>query len=138
MPPLALPVKSTARGIHPEVREALIAAANSQKEPFQKVYVGRTKVTDDIYFDALKSKSKDHGDVLAVSMEFSVYCALRDRYNQNYGQNIKVGNLLVISDNIVREPEGQIDMTEFQRKKELIENSHIKAGLETLLSLSKK
>lgn len=74
-------------------------------------------------------------DALAVSMEFSVYCALRDRYNRDYGKNIRCGELLVVSNNLVAESE-KIDMTEFQRKQKQIGDAHIKIGLEALLRLS--
>jgi len=119
-----------------DVRHTLIAAANEFKRNFQKVYIGRTRVTDELYFGALEEGHQDHGDVLASSMEFSVYCALRDRYNRNYGQNIKVGNLLVISNNNVKKEQEQIDMTEFKRRQAKIEYAQIKAGLETLLRMS--
>jgi len=119
-----------------EVRKALIDAARKTKKDYQNIYEGPTRVTDDIYFDALESKRKNHGEVLAVSMEFSVYCALRDRYNRDDNRNIKVGNLLTISDNLVKEAE-HVDMTKFKKMQEEIEDAHIKAGLEALASLRK-
>jgi uridine phosphorylase len=115
-------------------REILAITASKFKASFQQVYIGKTKVVDDIYFHDLGSKNKKH-DCLAVSMEFSVYCALRDRYNRDFGKNIKVGNLLVVSDNVVKKQE-HIDMDEFLRRKEQIEERHIKIGLETLLEMS--
>ncbi|MBN2880684.1 hypothetical protein JXM83_01405 [Candidatus Woesearchaeota archaeon] len=117
-----------------DVRHALIDSANKTKFSYQQVYDGPTRVTDDIYFDALQSKIIDSGEVLAVSMEFSVYCALRDRYNIDDGRNIRVGNLLCISDNVVAEVE-HVDVSEFQRRQAEIEDSHIRAGLDALVSL---
>lgn len=116
------------------VRKALFAHACLGKRDYQNVYEGPTRTTDDIYFDALDSKGRDHGEVLAVSMEGSVYCALRDRYNRDDNRRIRVGELLVISDSVVAETE-HIDATEFLNRQKEIENAHIRAGLETLLYL---
>jgi uridine phosphorylase len=118
----------------PKIRNMLKHVVNEEKKDFQKAYVGVTRVTDDIYFDALASKYKDHGKTLAVSMEFSVICALRDRYNKDDHRKIQAGNLLVISDNIVTD-HNAMDMTEFKRKQKVIEEVHIRSGLETLLRL---
>lgn len=114
-----------------DVREALQNAAEKNKASFQKVYVGQTAVTNDIYFHALDTKEEDYGDALAIAMEFSVYCALRDRYNRDYDKKIKVGNLLTVSDAIFGEHEN-FDVKEFESKKTEIEDAHIKIGLETL------
>ena len=65
------------------VKSTLVVAAQRNKRNYQQVYNGPTRTTDDIYFDALESKKGKHSSVLAVSMEFSVYCALRDRYNHD-------------------------------------------------------
>jgi uridine phosphorylase len=140
-------------------QEALFRSVSDNKEDFQNVYIGKTRVTDDIYFDAALTKYVLTGkpqrgipelseeklvglrerfeDVWAVSMEFSVYCALRDRYNKDFGKNIKAGNLLVVSDNVVREAE-QVDMTEFLERKDKIEKAHIISGLNALVRMSKK
>jgi uridine phosphorylase len=110
----------------------ILESTRQNKEPFQSIYFGKTRTTDDIYFDALASKGRDHGDVLAVSMEFSVFCALRDRYNRDYGKQISAGELLVISDNVVAD-HSTIDMTEFQKRQPQIERAHIFSGLDALV-----
>ncbi len=120
-----------------EISKVLEDKARQLKKEYQQVYTGTTRTTDDIYFDALNAKIEYHGEVLAVSMEFSVYCALRDRYNRDYNKQIKVGEILAISDNVVKAGHEAIDLTEFQRRKSQIEESHIRIGLETLLKISK-
>ncbi len=113
------------------VAKVLEEKAIEYKESFQKVYVGPTEVTDEIYFNALNSKNKKH-NAFAVSMEFSVYCALRDKYNKDYGMKIKTGNLLTVSDNVVKKQK-HIDVKEFEEKQGKIEEAHIRIGLETLM-----
>ena len=117
-----------------DVRRVLEETAQEHKLPSQSVHVGRTKTTDDIYFDALASKGYK-GPTLAVSMEFSVYCALRDRYNRDFEKEIRVGEVLMISDIVVAEEHP--DMTEFLANKKEIEAAHIKIGLEALLRLAR-
>jgi len=119
----------------PSVRMALQGQAGRHKLSSQQVYAGRTRTTDDIYFDALQSKKGVHPDVVAVSMEFSAICALRDRYNKDDNRKIAAGELLIVSDVVVAE--GHIDMTEFLKKKAQIEEAQIKIGLETLLEMQK-
>ena len=121
------------------VTEALVTAALSTKMEYQQVYKGPTRVTDDIYFDALETKQRaseqpDHNGILAVSMEGSVYCALRDRYNKDDHRTIHVGELLVISDNVVANDK-HIDLTQFKKRQPEIEDTHIRAGLEALVAL---
>lgn len=118
-----------------DIRLALKNSAEKNKKSYQNVFVGTTRVTDDIYFDAIASKNMDNKDVLAVSMEFSVYCALRDRYNMDQNRNIKVGELLVISDVIAHQK--ITNMKEFLKKQPEIEEAHIISGLETIYSLSR-
>lgn len=118
-------------------------AAEEHKLPFQKIYSGPTRTVDEAYFDALDSQGKDFGSLLAVSMEFSVYCALRDRYRQEAirGREVLrdfyVGEILAISNNNILKAE-QVDMSAYQRNKLPIELTHIKIGLEALLALSKR
>lgn len=125
-----------------DVRQTLLKRASLCSQGSAKVYEGRTKVVDDIYFDALNSAGEDHGDLLAVSMEFSVICALRDRYNRDDPtgpRRIKAGNLLMVSDNLVKEGDAKVeDRLEFEKKKDLLTKVHLKIGLETLVELSKK
>jgi uridine phosphorylase len=139
-----------------EVMGKILNAAAKYGANFQTVYVGTSRVTDDIYFDGAHSKYVLTGipqkgvplmsdselqeirlkyeNVLGVSMEFSVYCALRDKYNTDFEKNIKVGNLLVVSDLVV-EKEGTTGREYFEERKPLIEEAHIKTGLETLVGM---
>ena len=122
------------------------------KSPTQKVHIGPTRVVDEIYINALAITETPPGGPLAVSMEFSVYCALRNFYNTHSGQevsfkggktvqmpqkDIKVGNLLVISDNPLAEGT-QVDMTQFHSKISEIERTQILIGLEALVEMSKQ
>ncbi len=116
-----------------EVRQALLESTERQLLDFQKIYQGPARVTDDIYFDAVDSKKREH-DVLAVSMEFSAICALRDRYNQDQGRQIKAGETLLVSDVVVADEE-HVDMTQFLAKKKQVEEGHIIAGLDALYTL---
>lgn len=120
----------------PNVRAAILEATNQYKHPFQEVYEGMTRVSNDFYWDGEKSKEMgSRDDVLAVSMEFSVIAAVADWYNLNDpGRDIQVGNLLAISDNVVAEEE-HIDMNVFEQNQPLIRDAHIKSGLEALFAL---
>jgi uridine phosphorylase len=134
--------KIMGEGYHAEsdadVRKVLLAAAERNRHGYQQVFEGPTRVTNDIYFDQGTAHEAAHGsEVLAVSMEFSVYCALRDWYNQNDGRKIKAGNLLTVSDSVVAEAEPN-DMTEFKRRQTEIEDAHIKAGLDAIVMLRNK
>lgn len=117
-----------------EVRKALINCAAAAKKEYQTVYEGPTRTTDDIYFDALDSKSRLNKALLAVSMEGSVYCAIRDRYNRDNGRRIKVGELMLVSDNIAAEAD-HIDAREFKQRQQETEEALILAGLEALVAL---
>lgn len=114
----------------------LSRVARSTMADFQELYSGMTRVTDEIYWDARASKTRDPDGALAVSMEASVIFALRDWYNQKDCRNIRAGELLVISDNVVA-PTPHVDGTEFLRKKATVEDTQIRIGLETLLALSR-
>jgi uridine phosphorylase len=136
----------------------LLCNAQRNKETFQQAYVGKTRVTNEAYFDALRSKyiltgipqkgipefsarklkklQKKYAQILGVSMEFSVYCALRDKYNANFGKNIKVGNLLTVSDLVV-ERKNSIGIEELEARQPKVEEAQIITGLETLVSMSK-
>tara|TARA_Y100000310_G_scaffold342565_1_gene446345 strand:- start:1055 stop:1948 length:894 start_codon:yes stop_codon:yes gene_type:complete len=135
----------------------LLCNAQRNKETFQQAYVGKTRVTDDIYFDALRSKyiltgvpqkgipevsarklkklQKKYAKLLGVSMEFSVYCALRDKYNLFFDKKIEVGNLLAVSD-VVVEKKHSIGIEELEARQPKIEEAQIIIGLETLVSMS--
>ncbi|MBI2549299.1 hypothetical protein HYW21_08170 [Candidatus Woesearchaeota archaeon] len=117
-----------------DLTDTLLTVARSVKADFQQVYAGKTRVTDDIYWDARASKTRDPDGALAVSMEASVIFALRDWYNQHDGRNIRAGELLVISDNVMASTP-HVDGTEFLKRKETVEDAQIRVGLETLLRL---
>jgi len=131
-----------------DVIDAIEQAVNENKLPFQKLMRGKTRVVDEIYINILKSAEEEESDILADSMEFSVYCAFRDYYNINSGKklvygdvevempekNIRVGNLLRVSDSKYRIDESHPTEEEVGK----IEETHIKSGLEALLKLSKK
>jgi uridine phosphorylase len=111
--------------------------SNIYKKNFQSVYVGRTRVTDDIYFDVKNNKKDNYGDVLAVSMESSVIFALRDRYNKDDNRNIFAGELLTISDNVFGHSE-IVDASLFLKQQKDIEKAHIKIGLESIVNFREK
>ena len=139
-----------------EVMGKILNAVAQYGENFQSTHVGTSRVTDDIYFDGAHSKyvltgipqkgvpeipaeelqefRAKYENILGVSMEFSVYCALRDKYNADFEKNIQVGNLLVVSDLVV-EKENSTGREDFETNKPLIEEAHIKVGLETLVGL---
>lgn len=131
----------------PEAVSILTAVANELKQPIQQVHVGPSMVTDELYFFNQWLQNRYAGneelrqaeipDVLAVSMEFSVICALRDRYNMDFDKNIKTGNLLAISD-VPLSTEDRVDQTGFEGLMELVENVQIRTGLETLAWLNQQ
>ncbi|MCM2325729.1 MAG: hypothetical protein NDI94_04645 [Candidatus Woesearchaeota archaeon] len=125
------------RAITDEIlRRSLIENANRSKFAFQTVYEAMTRTTDDFYWDAEQSKLRgSRDDVIAVSMECSPICAVRDWYNRHdpNGREILASELLSISDNVVLE-QPHIDMQEFQSREMQIREAHILAGLETLLA----
>lgn len=108
--------------------------AYSCKADFQRIYAGTTRVTDDIYFDAIKSKNRGESQVIAVSMEASPIFALRDRYNRDDHRKIEAAELLVVSDLVVSDGE-HIDRQEFERRSKEFERTHIISGLETLVNV---
>ncbi|NTV24343.1 MAG: nucleoside phosphorylase [Nanoarchaeota archaeon] len=118
------------------VMAALAIGANSVKHGFQTVYSGRTVVTDELYwFNKQLKEKKDHGNNLAVSMEFSAYCAERDAYNREFGYNIQTGEILTISDIVV--PHEHRDRIDFEERQPLIEASLLLAGLEAIVAIDK-
>ena len=131
----------------PEAIETLRSAATEMAMPGQQVHVGPTMVTDDLYFFNQELQERYAGneelrrkeipDVLAVSMEFSVLCALRDRYNRDFEKEIKTGNLLTVSD-LPFSTEERVDQSDFLGSMARIEDAQIRAGLETLVELSQQ
>ena len=131
-----------------EAVEILRELVWNMKLPDQEFHVGKSMVINDLYWanESLKKRYKGHEErreaeipgVLAVSMEFSVICAVRDWYNQNdKGRNIKAGNLLVVTD-LPLSTEERVDQTDFHSRMKEIEDTQIKIGLETLLQLSER
>ena len=120
----------------PDVAQALLEQAHTKKTFFQKVYCGTTKVTDDLYFFNRWLKAQKDYTAVALSMEFSAYCALRDAYNKEFGYHIRTGEVLTISDIVV--PHKIKDRQEFDRRQVDIEGTLLLTGLETLVALKNR
>jgi len=123
------------------VMNNLKMVSNILRMPQQKVHVGTTMVTNNIYTFREEPNANYEG-LLSVSMEFSVIAALRDWYNQHakeYGvkKNIKAGNLLLVSD-IAPEVNSNVDMSHFEKNKGLYQDILLRTGFETLVTLDKK
>ena len=128
----------------PDVVSELARTAGEQKLPFQNVYAGRTRTTDELYCDNMdlrarylkdKSEGKKPWDLIAVSMEASAHFAIRDRYNLDQNRDIRAGELLTVSDIVVFAEGQRADMTEFLAHQADIERAHLLAGLEALVAL---
>jgi uridine phosphorylase len=119
-----------------EFRDEIYLTAQNNLLSGQEAHVGPTVVTDVIYFDADGDLSR-YGEALGISMEFSVFCALRDWYNKNTTKKIKAGNLLRVSNMIVDSEYLMFDGTELANNEE-IELAHIKVGLDSLVSMREK
>ncbi len=117
----------------PEFRDVINATTGSNLLIGQQVHVGTSVVSDIIYFDADGDLNR-YGDSLGISMEFSVFCALRDWYNQNDGRKIKAGNLLRVSNMVVDSDYRLSPGVELPADEE-IEMAHIKAGLDSLVAM---
>ncbi|MAG60816.1 hypothetical protein CL619_03440 [archaeon] len=98
------------------------------------VFVGKTVTTDVLYFDAIGDLSR-YENSLAISMEFGVIAALRDWYNQNDGRRIMAGNLLRVSNMLVR---SDVDSKVSRPSPDEIEYLHIKSGLDALVAMRRK
>ena len=116
-----------------DFRDVILSTANANLLVGQEAHVGQTVVTDIIYFDADGDLSR-YGDALGMSMEFSVFCALRDWYKANTPKQIQAGNLLRVSNMIVpseyKLPEGAT-----LPSSEEVELAHIKTGLDSLVRM---
>ncbi|MFH1408669.1 MAG: hypothetical protein ABIH34_02070 [Nanoarchaeota archaeon] len=117
----------------PNVYAKLIETANRLKKDGQNVYGGMTRVTDSIYYDALEGKIPKN--VFAVSMEMSMYCALRDRFLMDHGIDIDFGNLLFVREASKKTDQGLTDTGNFASLQQMIEDVQIKTCLETLFEL---
>lgn len=97
----------------------------------QQVHVGKTVTTDTIYFDGMGDLSR-YEDSLAISMEFGVFAAIRDWYNDNSSKKIKAGNLLRVSNMLV---DSSLPRHLELPNPELVEYAHIKNGLDALVAM---
>jgi uridine phosphorylase len=127
-----------------DVAAALEIAANNNKQDFQTVYSGNTTTVSELYFTNMVYRRLLSNPVtrtllyliepsLAISMEGSVYCALRKRY-----KGLKVGEIFTVSDIVAPKDMEANDRTQFEQGKDKIEQGQILTGLETLLAMSKK
>jgi len=117
------------------VRKELEAQARKYIPEGFDVHSGQTIVTDELYFyNRYLRELENHGDNIGVSMEFSMYCALRDQYNLELNKNIKAGNLLRVSDLVVK-PDKPQDEQIYATNEQNIIDAQIRAGLETLVAL---
>lgn len=126
----------------PELIPLLVASAEKQGYKLrEKLWVGVTHTKDDIYFTETpqfspskelmtpKLESYKRMGVLASEMEFSVYCTMRDFYEQRRKSRISVGAILAV---LASAPEkGAVDVS--QVNKDAMERDLIKIGLDTLL-----
>ncbi|MEM2251144.1 MAG: hypothetical protein QXU01_01900 [Candidatus Hadarchaeales archaeon] len=129
----------------PELVPIIVGTAEMYGYEFlRNLWIGITHVKDDLYFretphfsplyEILKPKLDSYKQmgVLASSMEFSVYCILRDFYQMKRAGKIRVGEILAI----LASPgeSGPIELKE-DIKKSKLEEDMIKIGLETLLAV---
>jgi uridine phosphorylase len=131
----------------PEAVTALWEIASQTKGGSQQVHVGPSMVVNELYWSNRWLKNQYRGneerrqaeipDVLAVSMEFSVLCALRDAYNEDGEKRIATGNLLSISD-LPLSTADRVDQSGYAQLMQEVEERQIKIGLDTLVRLSKE
>ncbi len=133
----------------PEVVEALRLTAQENHGDSsllsQKVHVGGKITTDELYWTNLRLKKRyahnptlreeELGDTLAISMELSAICAIRDRYNRDYGKEIRAGGIVTVSD-LPLSPDDRIDQGNFGEIMKKIEQQQIVIGLEALVKLA--
>ena len=131
----------------PEAVAALKEIADGMKGPEQQVHVGHSMVVNELYWSNKwlkdryrrneKLRQAEIPDVLAVSMEFSVLCALRDAYAKDDEKRIVTGNLLSVSD-LPLSTADRVDQSGYAQLMEDVEARQIKIGLDTLVRLSKE
>ncbi len=112
-------------------------------ELLENLWVGITHVKDDLYFVETphfsplrefmepKLESYKRMGVMASSMEFSVYCIIRDFYEGQRPGKILTCELLAILASPAAE--GEIDVSKVDKKK--LEEDMIKIGLDTLVAV---
>ena len=131
----------------PGVIKKLSTIARDMTLPGQQVVIGPSMVVNELYWSNKWLKDRYIGneelrtaeipEVLAVSMEFSVLCALRDAYNEDGEKNIITGNLLAVSD-LPLSTEDRVDQSGYAQLMKEVEARQIQIGLETLVKLSKE
>jgi uridine phosphorylase len=124
----------------------LLMAGVAEKHGYElsrNLWVGITHVKDDLYFVETphfsplrefmepKLESYKRMGVLASSMEFSVYCIMRDFYEGQRGGRILTCELLAILASPAAE--GEIDVSKVDKHK--LEEDMIKIGLDTLVAV---
>jgi uridine phosphorylase len=127
----------------PELVPVIIAAAERHGYGlWRNLWAGITHVKDDLYFietphfsplrDVLKPRLDSYRrmGVLASSMEFSVYCILRDFYQRERLGKISVGEILA-----VLSAPGEGGPVEIEVDKSKLEDDIIRIGLDALLAV---
>jgi len=130
----------------PELIPVMVASAEKHGYEFGKnLWVGVGHVKDDLYFietpqfspmiDFLKPKLESYKrmGVLTSSMEFSVYCIMRDFYEGRRDDRILTGEMLAILG--TAEKEGAVDVSKVDKQK--LEKDMIEIGLDTLVLVDK-
>ena len=143
VPGLAKEGKYEARA-NRDALQALHTAATDNKLDSQNVHQGRTIVTADLYVinDLLKQRYQGDPELfkvelpgrLAISMEFSAICAVRDKWSELVGKKIRAGNLLSVSDLPLADEE-RVDQSEYAKIKGEVEERQIISGLEALVEM---
>jgi uridine phosphorylase len=131
---------------NPELIPLMIAISKKHGyELLKNLWVGITHTKDDLYFVETpqfsplteqmvpKLESYKRMGVIASSMEFSVYCTMRDFYEGRRDDRIMIGEILAIL--AAPEKEGSIDVSQVDKPK--LEKDMIKIGLDTLVLVDK-
>jgi uridine phosphorylase len=131
---------------NPELIPLMVAVSEKHGyELLKNLWVGITHVKDDLYFVETPHFSPVHEfmtpklesyrrmGVLASSMEFSVYCLMRDFYEGRRKDRILVGEIVAIL--AAPEKEGAVDVSKVDKPK--LERDMIKIGLDILLLVDK-
>ncbi len=131
---------------NPELIPLMVAASKKHGyELLKNIWVGITHTKDDLYFAETpqfspitefttpKLESYKRMGVLASSMEFSVYCTMRDFYEGRRDDRILTGEILAIL--AAQEKEGAIDVSKVDKVK--LEKDMITIGLDTLVLVDK-
>lgn len=130
----------------PELIPLMVAASEKHGYQLRKnLWLGIGHVKDDLYFVETpqfspltesmtpKLESYKRMGVISSSMEFSVYCIMRDFYEGRREDRILVGEILSIL--AAPEKEGAIDVSQVDKPK--LEKDMIGIGLDTLVLVDK-